>query len=72
MHSPLKSHLNYTLIVLRYLKGASGKGIRYNHFEFKNNLSGYSDAYWAKYLQLLNLAQDSVYILTIYILEKQK
>ncbi|GKD69240.1 ribonuclease H-like domain-containing protein, partial [Tanacetum coccineum] len=29
MHSPLKSHLNYALNVLRYLKGVPGKGIRY-------------------------------------------
>nr|GEU94006.1 ribonuclease H-like domain-containing protein [Tanacetum cinerariifolium] len=28
MHSPLKSHLNYALNVLRYLKNALGKGIR--------------------------------------------
>ncbi|GJU57624.1 ribonuclease H-like domain-containing protein [Tanacetum coccineum] len=45
INSPLKSHLNYALNVLRYLKGASGKGIRYVYSENKNNISGYSDAY---------------------------
>nr|GEZ84816.1 ribonuclease H-like domain-containing protein [Tanacetum cinerariifolium] len=54
MHSPLKSHLNCALNVLRYLKGAPGKGIRYNHGEYKNNLSGYSDADWAKVLNTRN------------------
>ncbi|GJR05694.1 ribonuclease H-like domain-containing protein [Tanacetum coccineum] len=44
MHSPLKSHLNYALNVLRYLKGAPGKGIRYKYSDCKNNLTGYSDA----------------------------
>nr|GEX25418.1 ribonuclease H-like domain-containing protein [Tanacetum cinerariifolium]GEX31345.1 ribonuclease H-like domain-containing protein [Tanacetum cinerariifolium]GEX92039.1 ribonuclease H-like domain-containing protein [Tanacetum cinerariifolium] len=44
MHSPLKSHLNCALNVLRYLKNASGKGIRYNHLDCKNNMKGYSDA----------------------------
>ncbi|GKA32210.1 ribonuclease H-like domain-containing protein [Tanacetum coccineum] len=51
MQSSLKSHLNYALNVLRYLKGAPGKGIRYVHSENKNNLSGYSDADWAKCLK---------------------
>ncbi|GJV04776.1 ribonuclease H-like domain-containing protein, partial [Tanacetum coccineum] len=51
MHSPLKSHLNCALNVLRYLKGAPGKGIRYNYGECNNNLSGYSDADWAKCLK---------------------
>nr|GEV49200.1 ribonuclease H-like domain-containing protein [Tanacetum cinerariifolium] len=51
MHSPLKSHMNYALNVLRYLKGAPGKGIRYNYGECKNNLNGYSDADWAKCLK---------------------
>ncbi|GJX92140.1 ribonuclease H-like domain-containing protein [Tanacetum coccineum] len=31
MHSPLKSHLSCALNVLRYLKGAPGKGIRYKY-----------------------------------------
>nr|GEW20391.1 ribonuclease H-like domain-containing protein [Tanacetum cinerariifolium] len=44
MHSLLKSHLNSALNVLRYLKGAPSKGIRYTYSEYKNNLSGYSDA----------------------------
>ncbi|GKA15706.1 ribonuclease H-like domain-containing protein [Tanacetum coccineum] len=46
MHSPLESHLNNALNVLRYLKGAPGKGIRYNYGECNNILSGYSDADW--------------------------
>ncbi|GJU74875.1 putative RNA-directed DNA polymerase [Tanacetum coccineum] len=33
------------------LLGAPGKGIRYIHSEYKNNLSGYSDADWAKCLK---------------------
>ncbi|GKC26698.1 hypothetical protein Tco_1033992 [Tanacetum coccineum] len=41
MHSPLKSHLYCALNVLRYLKGAHGKGIRYVHSENNNNLNGY-------------------------------
>ncbi|GJT75153.1 ribonuclease H-like domain-containing protein [Tanacetum coccineum] len=48
MHSPLKSHLNCTLNVLRYLKGAPGKGIKYTYTNNGNNLVGYSDADWAK------------------------
>nr|GEU30637.1 ribonuclease H-like domain-containing protein [Tanacetum cinerariifolium] len=44
MHSLLKSHMNSTLNVLRYLKGAPGKGIRYKYFDCKNNLTCYSDA----------------------------
>ncbi|GJZ96408.1 ribonuclease H-like domain-containing protein [Tanacetum coccineum] len=51
MHSPLKSHLNNALNVLRYLKGAPGKGIRYIHTDCKNNLNGYSDADWEKCLK---------------------
>ncbi|GJV72029.1 ribonuclease H-like domain-containing protein [Tanacetum coccineum] len=51
MHSPLKSHLNSALNVLRYLKGAPGKGIRYKYSNCKNNLTGYSDADWAKCLK---------------------
>ncbi|GJX48085.1 hypothetical protein Tco_0273275 [Tanacetum coccineum] len=43
--SPLKSHLNCTLNVLRYLKSAPGKGIRYKFPNGKDNLCGYSDAY---------------------------
>ncbi|GJX40295.1 ribonuclease H-like domain-containing protein [Tanacetum coccineum] len=51
MHSPLKSHLNCALNVLRYLKNAPGKGIRYNHSDCVNNLKGYSLANWAKCLK---------------------
>ncbi|GJY14646.1 putative reverse transcriptase domain-containing protein [Tanacetum coccineum] len=44
MHSPLKSHLNCTLNVLRYLKSTLGKGIRYKFPNGKDSLYGYSDA----------------------------
>ncbi|GJZ52121.1 ribonuclease H-like domain-containing protein [Tanacetum coccineum] len=47
MNSPLKSHLNCALNVLRYLKNALGEGIRYNHSDCENYLKGYSDADWA-------------------------
>ncbi|GJT33006.1 ribonuclease H-like domain-containing protein [Tanacetum coccineum] len=65
MHTPLKSHLNLALNVLRYLKGAPGKGIRYKYYDCKNNLTGYSDADWAKCLKLENLLHVIVYSLTI-------
>ncbi|GKA62052.1 ribonuclease H-like domain-containing protein [Tanacetum coccineum] len=55
MHSPLKSHLNSTLNVLRYLKGAPGKGIIYKYSDCKNNLTGYSDADLAKCLKTRKL-----------------
>ncbi|GJT38378.1 putative RNA-directed DNA polymerase [Tanacetum coccineum] len=48
MHSPLKSHLNCALNVLRYLKNAPGKGIKYAHSKNDNTLVGFSDADWAK------------------------
>nr|GEW51887.1 ribonuclease H-like domain-containing protein [Tanacetum cinerariifolium] len=51
MHFPLKSHLNSALNVLRYLKGAPGKSIRYRYPVDKGSLCGYSDADWAKYLK---------------------
>ncbi|GKC15213.1 ribonuclease H-like domain-containing protein, partial [Tanacetum coccineum] len=44
MNSPLKSHLNCALNVLRYLKNAPGKGIKYAYSDCENNLKGYSDA----------------------------
>nr|GEV49377.1 ribonuclease H-like domain-containing protein [Tanacetum cinerariifolium] len=43
MHSPLKSHLSYALNVLRYLKGAPSKGIRYKYPDIKDTICGYSD-----------------------------
>ncbi|GKE97335.1 ribonuclease H-like domain-containing protein, partial [Tanacetum coccineum] len=48
MHSPLKSHLNSALNILRYLKGAPSKGIRYRYPVDKGSIYGYSDADWAK------------------------
>ena len=51
MHSPLKSHLGSALNVLRYLKGAPGKGIRYCYSSSDNVLEGYSDVDWAKCLK---------------------
>ncbi|GKA57054.1 ribonuclease H-like domain-containing protein [Tanacetum coccineum] len=51
MHSPLKSHLNSTLNVLRYLKGAPSKGIRYQYLDIRDIICGYSDADWAKCLK---------------------
>ncbi|GKD12584.1 ribonuclease H-like domain-containing protein [Tanacetum coccineum] len=41
MHSPLKSYLNCALNVLRYLKNAPGKGIKYVHSDCENNLKEY-------------------------------
>ncbi|GKE31224.1 hypothetical protein Tco_1450546 [Tanacetum coccineum] len=61
MHSPLKSHLNSALNVLRYLKGALGKGIRYIHIDCKNNLSGYSDVDWAKCLKTRKSITEAEY-----------
>nr|GEV13128.1 ribonuclease H-like domain-containing protein [Tanacetum cinerariifolium] len=51
MHSPLKSHLSCALDVLRYLKGALGKGTRYKYPDIKDTICGYSDADWAKCLK---------------------
>ncbi|GKA65245.1 RNA-directed DNA polymerase, eukaryota, reverse transcriptase zinc-binding domain protein [Tanacetum coccineum] len=51
MHSPLKSHLNCALNVLRYLKNAPCKGIKYVYSDCVNNLQGYCDADWAKCLK---------------------
>nr|GEW49385.1 ribonuclease H-like domain-containing protein [Tanacetum cinerariifolium] len=48
MHSSFKSYLSCALNVLRYLKGAHGKGIKYTHTNNGNNLVGYSDVDWAK------------------------
>nr|GEX00500.1 ribonuclease H-like domain-containing protein [Tanacetum cinerariifolium] len=48
IHYPLKSHLSCALNVLRYLKGAPRKGIKYTRTNNGNNLVGYSDADWAK------------------------
>nr|GEU83604.1 ribonuclease H-like domain-containing protein [Tanacetum cinerariifolium] len=44
MHSSLKSHLSSALNVLRYLKGAPGKGIRYKYPDIRDAICGYCDA----------------------------
>ncbi|GJY27391.1 ribonuclease H-like domain-containing protein [Tanacetum coccineum] len=51
MHSLLKSYLKCALNVLRYLKNAQGKGIKYKHSDCENNMKGYSGADWAKCLK---------------------
>ncbi|GJZ67371.1 ribonuclease H-like domain-containing protein [Tanacetum coccineum] len=51
MHSPLQSYLYCALNVLRYLKNAPSKGIKYAYSNYENNLKGYSDADWAKCLK---------------------
>nr|GEV13163.1 ribonuclease H-like domain-containing protein [Tanacetum cinerariifolium] len=48
MHSPLKSHLQSALNVLRYLKGSPGKGLKFIHNRLSNMLEGYADSDWAK------------------------
>jgi hypothetical protein len=47
MHSPRKSHLDAIDRILRYLKGAPGKGIWYKNNNFYD-ICGYSDADWAE------------------------
>ncbi|GJW71282.1 ribonuclease H-like domain-containing protein, partial [Tanacetum coccineum] len=65
MHSPLKSHMSSALNVLRYLKGAFGKGIRYQYPDIRDTICGYSDADWAKCLKTrksaLQLAVNPVF-----------
>ncbi|GJS78106.1 NB-ARC domains-containing protein [Tanacetum coccineum] len=61
MHSPLKSHLNCALNVLRYLKNAPGKGIRYKYPGDMNSLCGYSDADWAKCLKTIKSVTEAEY-----------
>ncbi|GJT72283.1 ribonuclease H-like domain-containing protein [Tanacetum coccineum] len=61
MHSPLKSHLNSALNVLRYLKGVVGKGIRYRYPIDKGSLCGYSDADWAKCLKTKKSVTEAEY-----------
>ncbi|GJV31628.1 ribonuclease H-like domain-containing protein [Tanacetum coccineum] len=47
----MHSHLSSALNVLRYLKGALGKGIRYQYPDIRDTICGYSDADWAKCLK---------------------
>ncbi|GKF05690.1 ribonuclease H-like domain-containing protein [Tanacetum coccineum] len=42
---------NYVDEIDKYLKGAHGKCIRYKFPDIRNNLNGYSDAYWANCLK---------------------
>ncbi|GJV62522.1 ribonuclease H-like domain-containing protein [Tanacetum coccineum] len=46
MHAPLKSHLDSAFHVLRYLKGSSGKGLRYvyNPDQYTDEMLAYSDS----------------------------
>nr|GEX76359.1 copia protein [Tanacetum cinerariifolium] len=48
MHSPLKSHLQSALNVVRYLKGSLGKGLKFTHNRLSNMLEGYADSDWPK------------------------
>nr|GEZ47391.1 putative reverse transcriptase, RNA-dependent DNA polymerase, Gag-polypeptide of LTR copia-type [Tanacetum cinerariifolium] len=48
MHSPLKSHLQSALNVLRYLKGSPEKGLKFSHNMLSNMFEGYADSDWAK------------------------
>ncbi|GJX08501.1 ribonuclease H-like domain-containing protein [Tanacetum coccineum] len=48
MHSPLKSHVECALDVLRYLKGSPGKGLKYSYDSHSGSLQVYADADWAK------------------------
>ncbi|GJZ07010.1 putative RNA-directed DNA polymerase [Tanacetum coccineum] len=50
MHAPLKSHLQAILNVLRYLKGSSGKGLRYTLSlnSSSDEMVAYADSGWAK------------------------
>nr|GEZ18046.1 ribonuclease H-like domain-containing protein [Tanacetum cinerariifolium] len=48
MHSPLKSHLQSALNVLRYLKGSPRKGLKFTHNQLSNMLEGYADSDWPK------------------------
>ncbi|GJY39355.1 ribonuclease H-like domain-containing protein [Tanacetum coccineum] len=48
MHSPLKSHLNIALRVLKYLKLASGNDIEFSKRESNFDIIAFSDSDWAK------------------------
>ncbi|GJQ89733.1 ribonuclease H-like domain-containing protein [Tanacetum coccineum] len=48
MHSPLKSHVESALDVLRYLKGSLGKGLKYSYDSDSGSLQAYADVDWAK------------------------
>ncbi|GJU96511.1 ribonuclease H-like domain-containing protein [Tanacetum coccineum] len=47
MHSPLQSHFEVALRVLRYLKSAPGAGIIYTKYS-TSSISAYADSDWAK------------------------
>nr|GEX45413.1 hypothetical protein [Tanacetum cinerariifolium] len=51
IHFPLKSHLNCALNVLRYIKNAPGKDIKYVYADCNNNPQGYCNADWTKCLK---------------------
>ncbi|XP_020258289.1 uncharacterized protein LOC109834669 [Asparagus officinalis] len=46
MHDPRKGHMDAVYQILRYLKGAPGKGLRFRRSSHVN-IEGYCDSYWA-------------------------
>ncbi|GJR23450.1 ribonuclease H-like domain-containing protein [Tanacetum coccineum] len=62
MHGPLKSNLKLAFLVLRYIKGAPGKGVLYNKSN-KFALSAYVDSDWAK----CNVIKRSVTGYTVFL-----
>ncbi|GKF63678.1 ribonuclease H-like domain-containing protein, partial [Tanacetum coccineum] len=63
MHSPLKSHLNCALNVLRYLKNALGKGIKYAHSKNDNTLNTLSkSSIEAEYRSMVSAACEIIWI----------
>jgi len=47
MHAPSEEHMDVVYRILRYLKGASGKGLLYSKNSI-SNIEGYTDADWAR------------------------
>ncbi|GKE63591.1 hypothetical protein Tco_1513958 [Tanacetum coccineum] len=61
MNSPLKSHLQSALNVLRYLKRSPDKGLKFTHKMLSNMLEGYADSLIVLNAQRLeNLSLDIV------------
>lgn len=46
MHSPMDSHMEAVMLILKYLKGAPGRGIQFTKNE-NLKVNGYTDADWA-------------------------
>ena len=58
MHDPRKDHMDAVYHILRYLKGAPGKGLifrKHGHF----NIEGYYDSDWPIVLMIGNPLQDT-------------